>query len=94
MILYDVPFFVEIQLEDNSVIGFAQIVHREERPDDVCDSGSKELRILFVSCNELALPFIRNLFSTRIGVKSSCKSVSSHWIVGTSLSWYHRCCRT
>ena len=68
MILYDVPFFVEIQLEDNSVIGFAQIVHREERPDDVCDSGSKELRILFVSCNELTLPFVRYPLSTRIGV--------------------------
>ena len=94
VILYDVSFFVEIQLEDDSVVGFAQIVYRKQRPDNVCNSGSEELRVILVSGNEFALPLVSNLLSTGIGVKSSCKSVSSHWIVATCLSWYHRCCRT
>ena len=38
VILYDVSFLVEIQLEDDSVVGFAQIVYREQRPDNVCYS--------------------------------------------------------
>ena len=58
VILCDVPFFVEIQLEDDAVIGLAQIVYRKERPDNVCYPGSEELRVIFVPCNEVASPFI------------------------------------
>ena len=94
MILHDVPLFVEIKLEDKSVVSFTQIVHREERPDDVCYSCSQKLWIIFVSCNELALPFVRYPLSTRIGVEPPCESVLAHWIIGTGLSRYHRGCST
>ena len=94
VILDYVAFVVEVELENDSVIGLAQIVDCKKWPDDVGDSRSEELWIIVVACNELALPFIRDLLSTRVGVEPACESVLAHWIVGASLPWYHRCCST
>ena len=92
VILYDVPFFVEIQLEDDAVIGLAQIVYRKERPDNVCYPGSEELRVIFVPCNEVASPFIHDLLPACIGIEAASKSVSVHWVIWACLLWCHRCC--
>ena len=94
MILDYVAFVVEVELENDSVIGLAQIVDCKKWPDDVGDSRSEELWIIVVACNELALPFIRDLLSACISVQAASEGVSADWVIWTGFPWYHCCCST
>ena len=78
-VIFDyVAFLVEVKLENDSVIGLAQVVDCKKWPDDVGDSRSEKLCIIVVACNELALTFISDLLSTRVGVEPACESVLAH----------------
>ena len=68
MVLRHVSILVAGRFEDETVVRFAKVVHCKERREDICYSRSEKLLVISVACNELALPFIRDLISTGIGV--------------------------